>query len=213
MKSRHFLVVFSILGLGLPSLAQPVPAANGVVVVRPAVQVLSPADARRQLSLAPRVVVVPGATVKTTTVETTGKPRRAYHADRNVVVVVEENQSVELPYVTVPVLFEKETAELLDQESRAALEQVAGVIREVSRTEPGAVFDIEGHTSTEGTEEFNLKLSADRAQRVFDELTQRYGVPASVLSAHGYGEGYPQFPNGTEAEKQLDRRVLVVRTK
>ncbi|HEY1052742.1 MAG TPA: OmpA family protein, partial [Prosthecobacter sp.] len=139
-------------------------------------------------------------------------PRR-YNADRNVVVVTQEDKTVELPYVTLPVLFVKETAELLDQESRAALEQVAAVIRDVSKTEPGVVFDIEGHTSTEGTDEFNMQLSAARAQRVFEELTQRYGVPASVLSAHGYGEGYPQFPNGTEPQKQLDRRVLVVRTR
>lgn len=214
---KHSYLAFVVLGLAqnMPLHAQP--AVPEVVVVRPAVQVMDPADVRRQLSLPPRVMVVPapvpGATVKTTTVETVGVPRRAYNADRNVVVVVQENQSVELPYVTLPVLFVKETAELLDQESRATLEQVATVIREVSRTEPGAVFDIEGHTSTEGTDEFNMQLSGARAQRVFDELTQRYGVPASVLSAHGYGEGYPQFPQGTEAQKQQDRRVLVVRTK
>ncbi|MGV3662858.1 MAG: OmpA family protein [Prosthecobacter sp.] len=186
-----------------------------VVAAPPATVVLSDADVRTQLSLAPRAVVVPaplpGATVKTTTTTTT-VPRR-YNADRNVVVVTQEDKTVELPYVTLPVLFVKETAELLDQESRAALEQVAAVIREVSKNEPGTIFDIEGHTSTEGTEEFNMQLSAARAQRVFEELTQRYGVPASVLSAHGYGEGYPQFPNGNERQKQMDRRVLVVRTR
>lgn len=218
MKPTLFSVLVALCLIpSSPSHAQA--AGEGVVVVKPAVQVVDPAAVRRQLSVPPRAVVVPapvpGATVKTTTttVETVRKPNRAYNADRNVVVVVEENQSVELPYVTLPVLFEKETAELLDQESRAALEQMAAVIREVSRTEPGTMFDIEGHTSTEGTDEFNMQLSAARAQRVFDELTQRYGVPASVLSAHGYGEGYPQFPDGDEGQRQLDRRVLVVRTK
>lgn len=200
----------------LPSALQAEPARETVVTVRPAVAVMDPAEFRNQLSLPPRAVVVPapvaGATVKTTTTTTQMVPRR-YNADRNVVVVTQEDRTVEMPYVTLPVLFVKETAELLDQESRAALEQVAAVIREVSRTEPGTVFDIEGHTSTEGTEEFNMQLSAARAQRVFEELTQRYGVPASVLSAHGYGEGYPQFPSGNENQKQLDRRVLVVRTR
>lgn len=212
---KPFLLLSALCLAQIPAFAQS--PQEGVVVVRPAVQVMSPVDVQRQLSLPPRVVVVPpgtpGATVKTTTTVVETQPRRQYRADRNVVVVVEENQSVELPYVTLPVLFVKETAELLDKESRATLEQVAAVIRDVSRTAPGAVFDIEGHTSTEGTDEFNMQLSAARAQRVFDELTRVYGVPASVLSAHGYGEGFPQYPNGTENEKQQDRRVLVVRTK
>jgi hypothetical protein len=32
-------------------------------------------------------------------------------------------------------------------------------------------------------------------------------------SAHGYGENYPKFPNGSEEQMVLDRRVLVVRVK
>ncbi len=206
------------------------PAPGGIVVqpVRPAVRVLDPVEVRRQLSVAPRAVVIPERpasievapppaileTTKTTkVVDTPGQPLRIYNSERSVVIVQEQEQSRELPYVTLPVLFVKETAELLDAESRAALEQVAGVILEVSKTEPGSIFDIEGHTSTDGTGEYNLTLSASRAQRVYDELTKRYGVPAAALSAHGYGESFPAHPRGTEAQMQLDRRVLVVRTK
>lgn len=199
------------------------PTAPTVVVeeVRPTVQVWDPVVVRRQLSVAPRVVVVPTApppvlgrapVPPAAAIEAYNQRlRRVYDAERNVVVVEEKEQSREFPYVTLPVLFVKETAELLDQESRAALEQMAGVILEVARTEAGAKFDIEGHTSTEGADDFNLKLSIARAQRVYDELTQRYGVPASVLTAHGYGESYPKYPAGTEAQMQHDRRVLVVR--
>ena len=75
------------------------------------------------------------------------------------------------------------------------------------------MFDIEGHTSTDGTGEYNAALSASRAQRVYDELTKTHGVPATMLSAHGYGESFPMYPQGNEAEMQQDRRVLVVRTK
>jgi len=53
--------------------------------------------------------------------------------------------------VTLPVLFVRETAELLDAESRSALEQMAGVIKTVAAAEPSALFDIEGHTSSDGT--------------------------------------------------------------
>lgn len=206
----------------------PPPVVPGTVVVQQPARTLDRVVVQRQLSLAPRVVVVPEPvvvaapaplvevvkTTKTTTVvDTPGMPRRVYNSERSVVTVVENNQSRELPYVTLPVLFVKETAELLDNESRVALEQVAGVILAVSKTEPGVLFDIEGHTSTEGTDDYNLNLSVARSKRIFEELTQRYGVPASVLSAHGYGENFPMYPNGNEAELQQDRRVLVVRTK
>ncbi len=171
-------------------------------------------DPRRQLSIVPRLipvdpaVVVPDRAVETTETTTLVRPR-VYNTERNIVIV----EGRELPYVTVPVLFIKETAELLDSESRAALEQTAAAIQEVLRTDPSAMFDIEGHTSTDGADDMNLNLSAQRAERIFLELTKRYMIPTTVLSAHGYGESYPAYPSGTEAQMMLDRRVLVVRVK
>ncbi len=209
------------------TVVEPTPVPTGVVVQveRAPVRPLDTVVVRGHLSTAPKVVIVqvppaPPApietvkTIKTTTVvDTPGRPLRVYNSERSVVVVEDQGQTRELPFVTLPVLFVKSTAELLDTESRAALDQVAGVILEVRKTEPGAIFDIEGHTSTEGTAEFNMNLSAARAKRVYDELTLRYSVPPTALSAHGYGESFPAFPNGTEEQRQQDRRVLVVRTK
>ena len=194
----------------------PSAAPTSVVVVRP----MDSAVTHRQLSMAPKVMIVtpaaetPVKTTKTTTVvETPGQPSRVYNSERNVVIVEDQGQSRELPYVTLPVLFVKGTAKLLDNESRAALQQVADVILAVSKTEPGSVYDIEGHTSTDGTAAINMELSAERAKSVYNVLTGSYGIPASSLSAHGYGESFPMYPKGTEAEMQMDRRVLVVRTK
>jgi len=58
-----------------------------------------------------------------------------------------------------------------------------------------------------------MDLSAKRARRVYEELTRNYSVPATALSAHGYGENYANFPEGPEENWVLDRRVLVVRVK
>ncbi len=187
----------------------PVNAANAVV------RTIDREVVRRQLSVRPQVVVVErqSPAAETVTVVETTPPRRVYNMERSVVVVENEGKTQELTYVTLPVLFEVETNALLDQESRAALEEVARIILAISKEEPGTQFDIEGHTSTEGTDEYNMALSAARAKRVFEELTQRYGIPASLLTAHGYGENFPAYPDGSEAQKQLDRRVLVVRTK
>ena len=241
-KMKNQLLLISALSLmQLPLYAQvtvvpetptpptaPAPRGSVVEPARPVLRVLDPVEVRRQLSVAPRAIVVselpaaaevapPPPIVKTTKttkiVETPGQPLRIYNSERSVVIVQEKEQRRELTYVTLPVLFVKETAELLDAESRAALEQVASVILEVNKTEPTAIFDIEGHTSTDGTEEYNITLSAARARRVYEELTKRYGVPAAALSAHGYGEGFPAYPQGTEEQMQMDRRVLVVRTK
>jgi OOP family OmpA-OmpF porin len=89
---------------------------------------------------------------------------------------------------------------------------MAGVIREVIDKDPRARFDVEGHASTDGAALFNMDLSVERARRIFDELTLRYRLPAAVLTAQGFGENYPMYPNGTEDQRMLDRRVLIVRT-
>lgn len=175
---------------------------------------LDAAMARQRLGIAPVVLpaVVPGVvekTIETTTVETPGLPTRVYSTERNVVVV----EGRELPYLTLPVLFVEGTADLLDVESRLAIEDTAAAIKDVLVANPTAVFDVEGHTSTDGTDEMNMTLSADRARRVHSELIESYSVPATALAAHGYGENFPKYPDGTEEQMVLDRRVLVVRVK
>ncbi|WP_395744810.1 OmpA family protein [Prosthecobacter sp.] len=221
------LLLFS-LGFAQVQLRAQAVAAPTTAVPAVTVRTLDPLAAQRQLLITPKSVPLPASAVPpvtappqpvvkttktTTTVETPGLPPRVYQSERSVVVVGDQNQTRELPYVTLPVLFVQGTADLLDAESRSALEQIANVIKTVIAAEPTAMFDIEGHTSTDGLPDFNTALSVARAQRVYDELTLRYGVPATVLSAHGYGSSYAMFPNGTEPQLQLDRRVLVVRTR
>lgn len=168
--------------------------------------------ARQRLSIAPLEVVPAGddviETTKTTTkVEVAGQPTRVYNSERHVVVV----EGRELAYLTIPVLFVEGTAELLDEDSRLAVEDIAIAIRKVLVANPGAVFDVEGHTSTDGGDEMNMKLSADRARRIYQDLLEKYNLPTSALAAHGYGEDFAKFPEGTEEQMVKDRRVLVVR--
>lgn len=139
---------------------------------------------------------------------------RVYHPERSVVTVeTETGETQEMPYVAVPVLFSVGTADFADAESYKAVEDMAGVIKDILKEAPDATFDVEGHTDTDGSEESNLDLSASRAKRVYDELTLRYGIDPAILSAHGHGESYAAYPGGSQAEKQLDRRVLLVRTR
>ena len=190
--------------------ANPAPAADINAVQRR----VDAALARERLGAAPVVIPrqerpVVETTTETTTIETPGQPTRVYSTKRNVVLV----EGRELPYLTIPVLFVEGTADLLDRESRLAIEDTALAIKEVLIANPTAVFDVEGHTSTDGADEMNLQLSAERAKRIYTELITSYGVPTTALAAHGYGENFAQFPNGSENQMILDRRVLVVRVR
>jgi outer membrane protein OmpA-like peptidoglycan-associated protein len=65
---------------------------------------------------------------------------------------------------------------------------------------------IAGHTDNVGSEEFNLQLSQQRADRVRDALVDR-GVDGDRLVTRGYGETRPRAPNRTPAGRAQNRRV------
>lgn len=68
------------------------------------------------------------------------------------------------------------------------------------------VLSIEGHTDDVGDEASNLTLSQGRAQAVVDYLAT-HGVPASRLTAVGFGETRPRVANDSPANRSLNRRV------
>ena len=65
---------------------------------------------------------------------------------------------------------------------------------------------IQGHTDSTGSDAVNQPLSERRANRVREFLISR-GVPASRMTAVGYGSSRPAVPNDTEANRALNRRV------
>lgn len=68
---------------------------------------------------------------------------------------------------------------------------------------------IEGHTSTEGSDEYNLDLSERRAQSVVDDLVSR-GYDGTT-SAVGKGESEPLLsPDNDESSREINRRVEIV---
>jgi outer membrane protein OmpA-like peptidoglycan-associated protein len=72
-------------------------------------------------------------------------------------------------------------------------------------------IEIEGHTCSIGTAEYNLALGERRATAVRDYLTSR-GVTADRLTTVTYGEERPKHDNAREETRRLNRRAqLVVR--
>lgn len=68
---------------------------------------------------------------------------------------------------------------------------------------------VEGHTDSTGSDEFNQKLSEDRASNVMHYLVEQ-GVAQTRLSATGYGETKPMASNATSEGRQKNRRVDLV---
>ncbi len=69
-------------------------------------------------------------------------------------------------------------------------------------------IEVRGHTSSEGSNKYNMRLSQKRSQSVADYLSMK-GV-TNRLTAHGYGEDMPIADNSTEEGKSQNRRVELV---
>ena len=68
---------------------------------------------------------------------------------------------------------------------------------------------IKGHTDSDGSGTYNLKLSLNRALAVKNYLVGNFGIEGNRLKVIGYGEALPLVPNASSANKQINRRVEV----
>jgi outer membrane protein OmpA-like peptidoglycan-associated protein len=74
---------------------------------------------------------------------------------------------------------------------------------------PGLTLQIEGHTDSVGSDEFNQQLSERRSDTVRDFLAEQ-GVAGSSMSARGFGKNQPVASNDTPEGRQRNRRVELV---
>ena len=73
---------------------------------------------------------------------------------------------------------------------------------------PATMIDVLGHTDSVGSDEYNQRLSEQRAQAVASYLMAR-GVSQSRIAIRGYGETMPIADNGSEAGRAANRRVEI----
>ena len=71
-------------------------------------------------------------------------------------------------------------------------------------------FSVEGHTDSQGDDDFNLKLSQARAETVMNTLI-KMGVSADRLSSRGWGESKPISGNDNPEGMANNRRVEFVK--
>jgi outer membrane protein OmpA-like peptidoglycan-associated protein len=103
-----------------------------------------------------------------------------------------------------PVLFERGSAEI-EAASRKALDAIAQAVKEC----PGVRIVAEGHTDTEGSSEYNQRLSLKRANAVAEYLIE-VGVAADLVRTAGLGTSRPVAPNTSAHTRAKNRRAEIV---
>ena len=94
----------------------------------------------------------------------------------------------------------------LSQKGRDVILRLAKQLREGDE-----MITVEGHTDNIGSESYNRRLSAMRADSVKRYLVTQYGVDESRIKVAGYGEERPLTSNDTEYGRSQNRRVEIVR--
>ena len=89
-------------------------------------------------------------------------------------------------------------------EAEEVLKNLAIVLKEMDVKN----FEIDGHTDSDGSEEYNQVLSEKRANSVKNFLVSQ-GVTAEITTK-GYGESKPVASNDTAEGKQKNRRVEII---
>jgi outer membrane protein OmpA-like peptidoglycan-associated protein len=89
--------------------------------------------------------------------------------------------------------------------AREKLAKVAGIIL----GHPGLRIAVEGHTDSVGGDDYNMKLSDNRANAVRDYLVAQ-GLNGGSITAEGFGKTRPVADNSTSAGRQQNRRVELV---
>jgi len=89
--------------------------------------------------------------------------------------------------------------------TREQLAKLCGVLLAHS----GLNLEVEGYTDSTGTDDFNQKLSEQRASTVRDYLVTQ-GLASGSVTSKGFGKEMPVASNDTSAGRQKNRRVELI---
>jgi len=95
----------------------------------------------------------------------------------------------------------------LSPSSTTSLDKLVKVLKDY----PDTNIEVQGHTDSKGSDDYNMKLSERRAAEVSAFLRGR-GVQDSRLTTKGYGESAPVADNGSDDGRAQNRRVTFLIT-
>ena len=93
----------------------------------------------------------------------------------------------------------------LKPEARERIAKLAGILLIMQEQN----LQVEGHTDSTGTYEYNLSLSDDRARSVLNFMAQ-HGVQRERMRSTGYGFNRPISDNTTAEGRRSNRRVEII---
>ena len=101
--------------------------------------------------------------------------------------------------------FKTDSAEITEESAPAIDEMVTYLTND-----PTVQIFIVGHTDMQGSLDYNLQLSADRANAVMNALVEA-GISKDRLQAHGVGFLAPKATNANEDGRKMNRRTELVK--
>jgi outer membrane protein OmpA-like peptidoglycan-associated protein len=104
------------------------------------------------------------------------------------------------------VRFGLESSQLSD-EATAAIDAFAADLKQQNRD---VYIEIQGHTDSTGSEQYNEQLALERAEAVRNYLSREHGVALHRMNVISYGEAEPVADNGTREGRAQNRRVTLV---
>lgn len=135
----------------------------------------------------------------------TGFPKQKYIETRDVCASHLLNHPVAVvAEVDMVVYFQTASSKLAPKEE-AKLKAIASVLK--SHAYRGSHVAVQGFTDNKGKDATNQRLSYHRAVAVMHTLIKKYGVPAGMLSAQGFGKENPVADNSTAEGRAANRRV------
>lgn len=96
---------------------------------------------------------------------------------------------------------------VLTEESQTGIQMLTDFLQR----NPELKVQLAGHTDDVGNAQYNLKLSADRAEVVCKALIDK-GIDENRLSAKGYGASKPLVPNDSDEHRAKNRRTEMIIT-
>jgi outer membrane protein OmpA-like peptidoglycan-associated protein len=109
------------------------------------------------------------------------------------------------PVHNATVRFRAASARLSD-EAKAALDEVATQ----AKSQKAFVIEVQGFASADGSEDYNRKLSQERAHAVAQYLAEKHDISLRrIMTPFGYGVSHPVADNTTRDGRKENRRVEV----
>jgi len=95
---------------------------------------------------------------------------------------------------------------ILSKEEQAELDKLA----EAAQSDTGYLIEVTGFASSDGSEDFNRRLSQRRADAVIRYMAENYSIPLRrFITPFGYGTKQPIADNSTHEGRKENRRVEV----